>query len=260
MRQGWHREQFGSSILARAILHPRLVYLTFETSSLPVVPTPGQFFMARCEGAYLRRPVFPCHVEANRIAVVLPLVNDPAVSWLAERHVGDTVDLIGPLGQGFALGAPAGNLLLVSLGLGIAPLLSLAEEALTMGWTVSLLSASDRSDLTVPTALLPPAVEYRVAVGEDPMEELVDLLHEVLPWADSVCASGPRTLQDQLAALFRDVRMGIRRGVAQVLVESPMGCGVGACGSCAVETHRGSRQVCCHGPVFDLADLVTGYG
>ncbi|MCX6000707.1 MAG: hypothetical protein NTU41_14300 [Chloroflexi bacterium] len=35
-----------------------------------------------------------------------------------------------------------------------------------------------------------------------------------------------------------------------------MGCGVGACYGCAIETKRGMRRVCLDGPVFELEDIV----
>jgi len=99
--------------------------------------------MARCEGVYLRRPLFPCRIEAGRVAALLLLGQDLGLTWLAARQVGEAVDLIGPLGRRFSLEGPRGNLLLVSWGSGIASLLALAEEALAGGWAVALLAAGD---------------------------------------------------------------------------------------------------------------------
>ena len=256
-------QQFEAPVLARAALRPTLIHLTLDTSPLPTPPAPGQFFMARCEGAYLRRPLFPCCIEAERVAVLLPLGRDLGLTWLAARQAGEAVDLIGPLGRGFVLDGPGGNLLLVGWGSGMASLLALAEEALARGWSVALLAAFERPDLAVPTTLLPTAVEYQVALGGTALEELAPLLREAIPWADRICAAGQgaRTasihLYSRLAAVIKEVRLGLRPGLAQVLVEVPMGCGVGACGACAVETRRGLRRACYHGPVFDLAELVV---
>ena len=41
----------------------------------------------------------------------------------------------------------------------------------------------------------------------------------------------------------------------QVLLETPMACGMGLCYGCAVETRRGVRQVCRDGPRFELRDV-----
>jgi dihydroorotate dehydrogenase electron transfer subunit len=120
---------------------------------------------------------------------------------------------------------------------------------------VALLAGFERADLAVPTALLHRAVEYQVAVGVTAPKELELLLRDALPWADRVCGAGGKALNSRLAAAIEDARLGLRPGLAQVLVEVPMACGVGACGACAVETRRGMRQSCHHGPVFDLAEL-----
>jgi len=248
--------QFEASVLARVALRPTLIHLTLSNSGLPSPAAPGQFFMARCEEVYLRRPLFPCRIEAQRTSVLLPLGQDLGLTWLAARQVGETVDLVGPLGRGFALEKAGGNLLLVGWGSGTAPLIALAEEALASGWTVALLAGFERADLAAPTALLPPTVEYQVTVGMAALKELELLLRDALPWADRVCGAGGQALNVLLAAAIDDVRLGLRPGLAQVLAEVPMGCGVGACGACAVEARRGMRQACHHGPVFDLAELV----
>jgi dihydroorotate dehydrogenase electron transfer subunit len=190
------------------------------------------------------------------MSVLLPLGLDLGLTWLAARQVGETIDLIGPLGQGFALDKAGGNLLLVGWGSGTIPLLALAEEALTEGWAVVLLAGFERADLAVPMALLPPAVEYQVAIGAEALEELEPLLRDALLWADRVCGAGGEILNALLAAAIENARLGLRPGLAQALVEAPMGCGVGVCGACAVETRRGMRQACHDGPVFDLAELV----
>jgi len=262
-------QRFESSVLAHVALSPTLIHLTLDTSSLPAAPTPGQFFMARCEAVYLRRPLFPCHIEAGRAAVLLPLGQDLGLTWLATRRVGEMIDLLGPLGRGFVLEGDGGHLLLVCWGSRMGPLLALAEWAVAEGWTAALLAGVERPDLAVPTALLPPAVEYQVAVGTTAWEELEGLLRDALPWADRICAAGGRDQRfagrfySRLAAAIREVRLGLQPGLAQVVVEVAgeggvaWGCGVGACGACAVETRRGLRRACYHGPVFDLAELVV---
>lgn len=212
--------------------------------------------MVRCEGVYLRRSLFPCHIEEKRLGVLLPLGQDLGLTWLAARQVGEVIDLIGPLGRGFALDGPAGHLLLVSWGSGIGPLLALAEEASDKGWAVALLAGFERPDLAVPTVLLPPEVEYQTIVGANALQEMSPPLRDAVLWADQVCGAGGTALYSRLAAVIEEARLSLRPGLAQVLVEMTMGCGISACGACSVETHRGPRQACYHGPVFDLAELV----
>ena len=51
----------------------------------------------------------------------------PGTSWIAKLRVGDAVDVIGPLGNGFALPPAGGISLLVGGGVGIPPMIYLAQ-------------------------------------------------------------------------------------------------------------------------------------
>jgi dihydroorotate dehydrogenase electron transfer subunit len=42
----------------------------------------------------------------------------------------------------------------------------------------------------------------------------------------------------------------------QVLLEQVLGCGIGACYGCRIETKKGPKLVCKDGPVFELSDII----
>jgi dihydroorotate dehydrogenase electron transfer subunit len=211
--------------------------------------------MAHCDQVPLRRPIFPCHVGEERAAVLVPVGVDLGLTWLGARMPGESMDLIGPLGRGFRLDGPTGHLLLVGCGADVSALLALAHRAVDDGWSVAMLVGFDRADLGVPTALLPPVVEYQMSVGSTALEELGRDLQDALAWADRVCAAGSSALYQLLAQTTREVLLALRPGMAQVLLTPRMACGLGACGACTVQTRRGPRQACRHGPVFDLSEL-----
>jgi dihydroorotate dehydrogenase electron transfer subunit len=79
-----------------------------------------------------------------------------------------------------------------------------------------------------------------------------EAFEECLPWADQVFACGPHAMYESMASVVRRLR---DRTPVQVLLETPMACGMGLCYGCAVETRRGVRQVCHDGPRFDLRDV-----
>src|SRR5439155_1132165 len=58
--------------------------------------------------------------------IVKPL--GPGGEWIATRHVGETLDLLGPLGTAFVVRRDTKNLLLVAGGTGIAPMRVIAEQ------------------------------------------------------------------------------------------------------------------------------------
>jgi len=174
--------------------------------------------------------------------------------WLARRQPGDELDVLGPLGRGYSVAPTSRRLLLVAGGVGVAPLVMLADEAVAKGLTVTLAMGAATAAAVYPSRLLPPEVECLVATEDGSLgrEGLVtDLLAEPLAWADQVFACGPRGM---IAALRRLPR---RPGAApiQVSLEERMGCGVGVCFGCVVETRQGLERVCQDGPVFTLDEL-----
>jgi dihydroorotate dehydrogenase electron transfer subunit len=177
-------------------------------------------------------------------------------AWLARREAGDVLDCLGPLGRGFRLNSQARNLLLVGGGYGVAPLVGLAERAVARGANVTLAVGAARSEHIFPPALIPEEVEYLVATDDGSAGfrgYVTELLPERLAWADAVFACGPLAM---MAALARIIREHAPHKPAQVAMEERMGCAMGVCLGCCVETTRGRLRVCTEGPVFDIRQIV----
>jgi dihydroorotate dehydrogenase electron transfer subunit len=175
--------------------------------------------------------------------------------WLAERKPEETLDLLGPLGNGFRVDEDAGDLLLVAGGIGIAPLVALADWAAWDGRSVTLLMGCAAATSVYPRDLLPHGIRVVVSTEDCSLGEggmVTDLLPTFAPHADRVFACGPLPMYRRMAEM-RDVLGG---RPTQVLLETLLGCGVGACLGCSIETVHGRRLVCKDGPVFDLDEIV----
>jgi dihydroorotate dehydrogenase electron transfer subunit len=173
-------------------------------------------------------------------------------SWLVRRQAGDTLDCLGPQGKGFRLDMRAAQVLLVGGGYGVAPLVGLAERAVARGMSVALAVGAATAELVFPARLLPDEVEYLVATDDGSMGQkgfVTDLLADRLGWADAVYSCGPLAMMDALASLMRQ---GFPRKPGQVAMEARMGCSMGVCLGCVIETDRGPERVCTEGPVFDV--------
>jgi dihydroorotate dehydrogenase electron transfer subunit len=173
---------------------------------------------------------------------------------LSELKPGRRVDMLGPLGNGFAINPESQNLVLLAGGLGIAPLGFLAEWAIARGKSVSLLLGAATSSLICPVHLLPVSVTCLLATEDGSCGRqgyVTQCLPEALPEADQIFACGPtpmfRTLAADASLKDRDV---------QVSLEIRMACGLGICYGCTVNTKQGAKQVCKHGPVFQLSDII----
>lgn len=213
---------------------------------------PGQYVMVGCgPEAVLPRPFSLHDVSGGRIALLYnELENGRGTGWLSRRRPGDSVALFGPLGHGFSVRPDARRLLLVAGGIGVAPLRFLADAAIEQGKEVILLMGAASAGQLCPSGLLPSGAGL-LRITEDGSEGERGLVTQYLPGLagkyDQVMACGPLAMYRAMA------RLG---GPAQVSLETRMGCGLGTCYGCTVNTRQGLRQVCRDGPVFELGDII----
>ncbi len=251
---------------------------------------PGQFVHLRCAGDLpLRRPysVLAADAAAGTLDLLYKVVGDGG-RRLAAVRAGDSLGLLGPIGNTFAPRPERPKLLLIGGGVGIPPVVFLAERArddaryqpfVFLGSEIafpfrvaeSALAFTGVADATNATmeALERRGVAARLAsgrAGERGFEgchrgTVVDLAHQWLASAPSrtveaaaVFACGPRPM---LAAV---ARLAARYALpCQVALEEYMACGVGGCAGCTVavreERRVVMRRVCVDGPVFDAAGV-----
>jgi len=253
-------KQILAPVLSNTEVMPGVYLLWAKAPEIATFAQPGQFVMVRCSEGYdplLRRPLSIHRVaplaSPSQLALLFAVVGR-GTHWLAQRKEGDMIDLLGPLGHGYALSPQSRNLLLVAGGIGIAPLVALTERAIAEGSQVTLLLGAPTRAQLYPTALLPPETRVLLATEDGTAGErgvATDFIPGLVDGADQIFACGPISMYHTMAA------QGILKGKSvQVSMEARMGCGMGYCYSCALETKRGLRQVCKDGPVFDLDEIV----
>ena len=235
---------------------PATHVLTIDAGPRARNAVPGQFLHIRCgAGQMLRRPMSIYRSEGSSLQLMIRNVGRGS-AWLTSRSPGDQLDCLGPQGRGFHLDGNAGQLLMVGGGYGVAPLVGLAERALRKGASVTLAVGAGTADLVFPVRLLPPEIEYLVATDDGSAGHhgrVTELLPDRLDWADAVYACGPVAMMAALAALVQ--RAG-KSTPTQIAMEERMGCSMGVCLGCVVETKKGPKRVCTDGPVFDISQIV----
>jgi NAD(P)H-flavin reductase len=188
---------------------------------------PGQFFMLEAPGRLLPRPMSLSLAPAGELAFLIDAIG-PGTRALCELEPGDTLQVFGPLGNGFRLDLD--RPLLVGGGIGIAPLPYLSE---TLAHPPAVLGF--RSDRHAEAAVLVPNAQSCV----EPT-----LVTELIPAGMDVLACGP----EPMLAAVRALAPG-----AQLAWEAPMACGYGACYGCAVEIDGELKRLCVEGPVLCAA-------
>jgi dihydroorotate dehydrogenase electron transfer subunit len=239
----------------------RLVAPGLTTSARPgqlllVRPTTGPHPALRC--------ALPLHRIGQGEVSLLFGATDDGLAALARCREGDVVSVQGPLGHGFRVAPASRHLLLLAEGLGVAALAPLAAWAVARGLAVTLLAGAPTAAGMLPAALLPAEVEYRVATSDGSLGQHGSTLHLLAPsgesslllWADQVFAAGSLGFYLDLRQAVSAVRTLPSAGFAQVILEGKLGCGLGSCLGCAVQTRRGIIYLCKHGPVLDLNDVL----
>lgn len=237
---------------------------------------PGQFLMLRLssfDDPLLGRPlalydtVLSPTGEPIGIDVVY-LVLGRMTGKLAHFQPGQTLDVWGPLGNGFPP-LEAQHLVMVAGGIGQTPFVALAQEylgrrrygepprAIPRARRVTLLyGARRRSMLAGVEDFERLGVEVQIST-DDGSAGHHGLVTELLPPELSksphcrVVCCGPEKMMEAVAHICRDARVH-----CQVSLETPMACGIGICFSCVARVRDDTggwdyRRTCVEGPVFD---------
>lgn len=233
-----------------------LLRLTSD-APLPEVQ-PGQFVNVLIDKAphtFLRRPISINYIdrENNELWLLVQKVGE-GTQTLAATPVGAHVNVLMPLGNGFALPDKRERVLLVGGGVGVAPLLYLGKCLAEAGHTpVFLLGARTAGDLLEQGLFAKTAPVYITTEDGSAGEQGFVTQHSLLGREvfDRICTCGPAPMMKAVA------RYAQMEGTpCYVSLENKMACGLGACLCCVEDTKsQGHICVCQAGPVINAKDL-----
>jgi dihydroorotate dehydrogenase electron transfer subunit len=230
---------------------------------------PGQFVHVYVHPAILRRPFSIHNVKQDKIYLLFK-VRGKGTQILSSYNRGDIINVIGPLGKGFTINSDRKNkriktnTLLIAGGIGVAPLVFLANRldrnhSISSASRIVLLGAKTKDELLCQREFR--NLKYKVHIATEDGSRgkrgtVTALLKDVLATIDksvdtNIYACGPK-------AMFWEINKIIQCYSAvncQVSFEQFMGCGIGICCACSVETKYGYKKVCKDGPVFDIKDV-----
>jgi dihydroorotate dehydrogenase electron transfer subunit len=267
--------QFRALILANVEVSPGYYRMRMTAPTEFLSARPGQFVMVRVFDAIdplLRRPfgIFDVGMQAATYTggidvpylEILYKVVGKGTELLAALHDGDHLDMLAPLGTGFALEPLPADPILVGGGIGLAPLYFLARELVRHGRVRLFAGGRSKEDILCITEFERLGVETYVATDDGTLGEQGFVTQVLASHLEkdagnaTIYACGPMPMLGAVAGLAR------RFGTAcQVSLEAHMACGVGACLGCVIPGKDHStltpdyRCVCKDGPVFDYREL-----
>ncbi|MEO0997858.1 MAG: dihydroorotate dehydrogenase electron transfer subunit [Pseudomonadota bacterium] len=275
-----------AAIVAVTALPATQYVVTLRAPKTAAAARPGSFVHVTCDpGLPMRRPLSIMRADpaGGCIDVLFKTVGE-GLSALASRQPGESVSLLGPIGRPFSLHRERPRPLLLGGGVGIPPMVFLAEAIrrdetlraryrpfVVMGSEIPFpfepVAAGDAVagipagvDATMPE-LEALAVPARLAsLSGFPgchrgfVTDLAELWLAALTPAElaevELFACGPTPMLAAVAALARRHRLP-----CQVSLEEYMACAVGGCAGCTVrvqdENGVAMKRVCVDGPVFD---------
>jgi dihydroorotate dehydrogenase electron transfer subunit len=247
--------------------------MTVRLSDFFPEPMPGQFIMVRMKGReepFLGRPFSFYHYEVhgNKVSIqILYRVVGKGTRLLSQLKRGAVLEIFGPHGHPFDTDAHADHVILISGGVGVAPISYLAsyykknidDAGVKMlcyvgAKTADHLLGLDRLRETCTS------VNVTTDDGSAGYHGMVtELFAHVWPSYSQdrsiIYACGPKPMLKRLSEILRDHPIS-----CQVLLEQRMACGIGACLGCTVEVKGAGENpyvcVCKEGPVFNIKDIV----
>jgi dihydroorotate dehydrogenase electron transfer subunit len=217
--------------------------ITMEVPEIASSVRAGQFVnLGWSPGPLLRRPFSVYRVDRVRIEILLKAVGVGTAQLLAKAP-GDRVSCLGPLGHGFDLKPGPRSVVLVSGGLGVAPMPLAAKEAAALGMRVTWVhGARNAEELCAESD-----GDEIIWATDDGSRGIAGTAVAAAPDGDLVLACGPNRMLSAVAKRWPE---------ALVAVETYMGCGTGVCLGCAVPLEQGGYdRACKEGPVYLASDI-----
>ncbi len=249
---------------------------------------PGQFVHIQCnESIFMRRPMSIMRSDSkNKIIEILYKVHGAGTDALSNKRIGEKIDLIGPIGQPFKMKGYKKRPLLIGGGVGIPPMIFLAEHIknTTKNLNPLVLMGSEipfpfknqpskiiineiPSDVTASMTLLEDwKIASRLTSLKDyagcfggHVTELADIWLEKLDPDQrkevEIFSCGPTLMLEAISKLAKKYNLS-----CQVSLEEYMACAVGGCAGCTVliKTENGNemKRVCVDGPVFEAKNVI----
>lgn len=227
------------------------VYRMVLRGDTAAVTAAGQFVNIKLAGKFLRRPISVCDLDGDRLTIIYKVVGS-GTAQMATMRVGETLDVLTGLGNGYDLRAAGDRPLLIGGGVGVPPLYLLAKRLRAMGKEVRvILGFNTEAEVFYARefADLGCTVTVTTADGSCGVKGFVTHAMGGIDYT-YFYACGPEPM---LKAVHQ---ASVTAG--EMSFEERMGCGFGACMGCSCKTLTGYKRICKDGPVMKKEEIVWG--
>ncbi len=250
------RQKEQALLLSKNEIAPGIFDIRLHTERIAGAARAGQFVALYCkdESRLLPRPISICEIDRKEHAIRLVFrVAGKGTEEFSRMEAGMRIDVMGPLGNGFS--KKKETALLVGGGIGIPPMLALAQELecekqIVLGYRDALfLQREFEAYGTVSIATEDGSAGTKGTV--------LDVIQNKRLHAQTLYACGPLPMLRALKQYAAE--QGIE---CQVSLEERMACGIGACLGCVCKskeidahTNVNNKRICKEGPVFAAEEV-----
>jgi len=208
----------------------------------------GQFINLKLDGFFLRRPISVCDRDDESVTILYKIVGK-GTEAMAKMPVGEKVDVLTGLGNGYDTTLSGDRPLLIGGGVGVPPLYMLAKKLRGEGKEVSvILGFNTKSEIFYEDEFR--ALGCRVTVttvdGSYGVKGFVTNAMDIDYSYFYTCGPEP-----MLKAVYKTSATS-----GEFSFEERMGCGFGACMGCSCKTITGYKRICKDGPVMKKEEIL----
>lgn len=208
----------------------------------------GQFVNIKLEHKYLRRPISVYDYDDKTVTIIYKVVGC-GTEIMSKLCVGDKLDVMTGLGNGYDLTKSGDKPLLVGGGVGVPPMYNLCKKLVALGKTPTVILGFNTTD--------------EVFCYEE-FSELCDVIVTTVDGSWGVKGFVTDAMKDldytyyytcgpepMLKAIHSTAKTS-----GQLSFEERMGCGFGACMGCSCKTKYGNKRICKDGPVLESEEVI----
>jgi dihydroorotate dehydrogenase electron transfer subunit len=239
-------------------VHKNIFVQKIYSPEIAKIIKPGQFLNIRVsENVFplLRRPFSICDVEGDNIFLMFNIMGE-GTKILARKKTGDSIDILGPLGNGFNLVGKFSTAIIVAGGLGSAPF-PFVTRNLKMEKNILSFVGGRTGDDVITYGLeniLTSSDDGSVGFNGNVVQLIEKNINKIDITSSKVFACGPSPMLRSLKEFCLKNNLE-----CEVSTESAMACGFGICQGCPIESTIQSEKyllICKDGPVFNIKDVL----
>ena len=209
----------------------------------------GQFVNIKLLGQFLRRPISVCDCKDGLLTIIYKVVG-VGTEQMSKMSVGEKLDLLTGLGNGYDTTPSGDRPLLLGGGVGVPPLYLLCKKLIEEGKSPTvILGFNNAGEVFFADEFASLGARVIVATADGSLgvrgfvtDAMADLEYSYF------YTCGPEPM---LKAVHKATKTS-----GQMSFEERMGCGFGACMGCSCKTVTGYKRICKEGPVLTKEEVL----